>query len=90
MSLVERTVTVVNDLGLHARPSAALVEVAGQFKCAVNISKEGGDPVNGKSILGIMTLAVEHGSALTIHCEGEDAEDAAEALAALVGRGFDE
>jgi phosphocarrier protein len=89
MALVERVVEVVNPLGLHARPSAEFVKLASQFHSDVLVGKDGLN-VNGKSIMGVMTLAAECGSQLTIRVEGADADAAAEALAALVARGFSE
>lgn len=89
MAVAERRVTIVNELGLHARPAAAFVNVASRFKAEVSVGRDD-VMVNGKSILGVMTLAAEQGSELVIRAEGEDAEAAAAALADLVARGFDE
>jgi phosphocarrier protein len=84
-----RTVQIVNRAGLHARPAAEFVKLAGAFASEVWVAKDGVD-VNGKSILGVLMLAAEHGSELTIRCVGADASTAAEALADLVSRGFEE
>lgn len=84
-----RTVQIVNRAGLHARPAAELVKLAGTFAAEVWLSKDGVD-VNGKSILGVLMLAAEHGSHLTIRCVGDDAAPAADALADLIARGFEE
>lgn len=84
----ERRVRIVNRLGLHARPAAELVKLAGRFKAEVHLEKDGLQ-VNGKSIMGVLMLAAEQGSELIIRCVGPDAAEAAEALAALVDRGFD-
>ena len=89
MAVAERMVEIVNPLGLHARPSAEFVKLASQFRAEVHVVKEDMQ-VNGKSILGVMTLAAECGSQLTIRTDGEDAEAAAAALAALVAKGFSE
>ncbi len=89
MAVVERKVTIVNELGLHARPAAAFVKVASGFKSQISVGRDD-MVVNGKSIMGVMTLAAEPGSELTIRAEGEDAEAALEALAALVEAGFNE
>jgi phosphocarrier protein len=89
MNQASRTVRIVNRAGLHARPAAELVKLAGRFGSEIWLSKDGVD-VNGKSILGVLMLAAEQGSQLTIRAEGEDAAEAAEALAALVDRGFEE
>lgn len=89
MAVVERKVTIVNELGLHARPAAAFVKVAGRFKATVTVGRDD-MVVNGKSIMGVMTLAAEPGSELTIRTEGDDAEAAAAALVNLVAAGFHE
>jgi phosphocarrier protein len=89
MAVVERLVEIVNPLGLHARPSAEFVKLASQFRAEVSLSKDDMS-VNGKSILGVMTLAAECGSHLRIRTEGDDAEAAIEALASLVQKGFTE
>jgi phosphocarrier protein len=85
--VIERQVPIVNSLGLHARPAAEFVKTAGRFRAAVQVRKDDVE-VNGKSIMGMMMLAAECGSHLTIRAEGEDAEAAIEALAALVAAGF--
>jgi phosphocarrier protein len=82
-------VTIVNPLGLHARPAAEFVKVAGRFRAEVHVEKDG-MVVNGKSIMGVMTLAAECGSTIRIRAEGADAEAALAALADLVNRGFNE
>ena len=89
MAVVEREAKVVNPLGMHARPAAELVRVASRFKSAVEVRKDD-VAVNGKSILGVMTLAAECGSSLFIKTDGEDAEEAMAALLALVADGFHE
>jgi phosphocarrier protein len=85
----ERVVEIVNPLGLHARPAAEFVKLASGFAAEIHVEKDG-MVVNGKSIMGVMTLAAECGSALTIRAEGGDADAAADALADLVRRGFNE
>ncbi len=87
--MIERGVTIVNPLGMHARPAAELVKLASRFKSAVQVRKDD-LAVNGKSILGVMMLAAECGSSLTIQTDGEDAEQAMAALLALVADGFHE
>lgn len=86
---MERRVTIVNELGLHARPAAAFVKVAGQFAADVSVSRDD-MVVNGKSIMGVMTLAAECGSMILIKAQGDDADAAAAALAELVAAGFHE
>lgn len=89
MAVVERKVTIVNELGLHARPAAAFVKVAGRFQAEVTVGRDD-MVVNGKSIMGVMTLAAEPGTELVIRAQGDDAEAAAEALVSLVAAGFHE
>ena len=89
MALVERTVRIVNSLGLHARPAASFVKIAGRHQCQIAVRKDDLE-VNGKSIMGMMMLAAECGSDLVIRADGEDAESAVEELAALVRSGFGE
>ena len=85
----EREVLIVNPLGLHARPAAQIVRTATDFAADIRLEKDGME-VNGKSIMGVMMLAAEHGSEVHIRCVGADAADAVEALAALVASGFEE
>jgi phosphocarrier protein len=89
VAVVERTVRIVNELGLHARPAAEFVKVASRFQAEVALGRDD-MMVNGKSVLGVMTLAAECGSELTIRAEGADAEEAMAALQALVQNGFHE
>jgi len=83
------TATVVNRLGLHARPAMSFVDMAATFTSDVRVKKDDAE-VNGKSIMEVMMLAASQGSVLEIICEGPDAEKAAAALKALVDSGFDE
>ena len=83
------TVEIVNRAGLHARPASEFVKLAGRFRSEVRLEKDG-FAVNGKSIMGVLMLAAEQGSRLTIHADGDDADDALKELAGLVGRGFEE
>jgi phosphocarrier protein HPr len=89
MAVIEREARIVNPLGLHARPAAELVKVANRFKATVEVRKDA-TAVNGKSIMGVMTLAAECGSTLVIKTEGDDAQAAMDALLALVADGFHE
>jgi phosphocarrier protein HPr len=89
VAVIERTAPIVNSLGLHARPAAEFVKVANRFQAHIVVRKDDLE-VNGKSIMGMMMLAAECGSALLIRAEGEDAERAVEALLALVASGFGE
>ncbi|MBT3324761.1 MAG: HPr family phosphocarrier protein [Gemmatimonadales bacterium] len=86
---MEEEVQIVNRAGMHARPAAEFVKLAGGFAANVTIEKDGLE-VNGKSIMGVLMLAAEQGSTLKLTASGEDAEAAVEALADLVKRGFEE
>jgi phosphocarrier protein len=88
-SVVERAVTIVNPLGLHARPAAQLVRLASTFASDIAVAKDGLE-VNGKSIMGVMMLAAECGSIIVIRANGADAEQAVQALLDLVAGGFGE
>ena len=87
--MIEREATIVNQEGVHARPAARIVRLASQFDSEIEIAKDGLG-VNGKSIMGVMMLAAEYGSSITIRANGPDAEQAVEALAQLVASGFGE
>jgi phosphocarrier protein len=87
--VTERLATIVNQEGLHARPAARIVRLASMFESDIELVKDGLD-VNGKSIMGVMMLAAECGSSITIRAKGPDAEQAVEALAELVASGFGE
>ena len=89
MAIIEREARIVNPLGMHVRPGAEFVKVANKFKASVEVYKDGA-VVNGKSILGMMTLAAECGSSILIKTNGEDAEQAMTALLELVAAGFHE
>jgi phosphotransferase system HPr (HPr) family protein len=85
---VTTTVTIVNPQGLHARPADLFVKLANRFSATIRVTK-GGEWVDGKSILSILTLAAEQGTQLQIAAQGEDAEAALAALSELVQQGFD-
>jgi len=87
--VIEREVRIVNPLGMHARPAAAFVKTANQFRSRVSV-RRGTVVVNGKSIMGMMMLAAEQGAAIAIAVEGDDAEAALTALCGLVADGFNE
>ena len=86
---IEKELTIVNRLGLHARPAAMFVRIASRHRAEIWVSKEG-EEVNGKSIMGLMMLAAGQGSKLHIRCEGADADKAMEDLEALIKAGFNE
>jgi phosphocarrier protein HPr len=82
-------VTIVNKLGLHARPAAEIVKNASRFKSHITLVRDDLE-VNGKSIMGVMMLAAEFGATVVVRAEGEDADAALDALAALVAAKFGE
>jgi len=86
---IEKELTIVNRLGLHARPAAMFVRIASRHRAEIWVSKEG-EEVNGKSIMGLMMLAAGQGSKLHIRCDGPDADKAMEELEELVKAGFNE
>ena len=87
--MIEQEVTITNRSGLHTRPAATLVKVASRFKSEFFIVKDG-FVINGKSIIGVMTLAAEQGSTLVLRFEGEDEQEASSAILDLFQRGSDE
>lgn len=86
---LERTVELINRLGLHARAASKFVEQASRFQAEIRV-RHNDEEVNGKSILGLLLLAAPCGSKLTISAEGEDAEQALAALTQLVADRFGE
>lgn len=85
----ERTFTIVNKLGLHARAAARLVQTANRFKSEIRLEREGQE-VNGKSIMGVLMLVASKGTAVTLRARGERAQEAVAALAALIDDKFGE
>ena len=85
----ESEVTIVNKYGLHARPAAEFVKLANRFASEVFIRKEDVE-VSGKSIMGVMMLAAECGSVVAIRANGDDAQEAVDALAQLIRNRFGE
>lgn len=86
---LERNFEIVNNLGLHARAAAALVQTAQKFDSEIQITKDD-VVVNGKSIMGILMLAAAKGSTIQVRTRGDDADAAMEAIGALVRNGFGE
>src|SRR5437016_9327938 len=80
---------VSNKLGIHARPAAMFVRTANRFHCEIFVEKDG-EKVNGKSIMGLMMLAAGPGSKLTVHAQGQDAQQALTELEALFKAKFEE
>ncbi len=87
--MIQTTTTIVNRLGLHARASAKLTKLAGSFPCDVFISR-GERRVNAKSIMGVMMLAAGIGSEVTLEADGDRAQEAMDALLALIADKFGE
>lgn len=87
--MISREVTVTNRAGLHTRPASMIVRTASRFDAEFYIQKDGYE-INGKSIIGVMTLAAEQGATLTLVFDGDDEAEAAEAVAQLFASGFGE
>ena len=87
--MTSQDVTVVNQLGMHARAAAKFVHLATRFEARVKVARDARE-MDGKSIMGILLLAAARGSTITISAEGADERDAVAALAALVQSGFGE
>ena len=80
---------IENQIGLHARPAAKFVKTVEKFRAEITVTKDG-DSVNGKSIMGLMTLAAARGTKLVIQVEGDDAIAAVDAIQSLVEGNFNE
>ena len=87
--MISRDVEIKNKLGLHARAAAKLVHCAARFKSEIKIRK-GDEEVDGKSILGILLLAAGRGSSITVKADGEDEQEAIDAIVKLIDAKFDE
>ncbi|MEX2155138.1 MAG: HPr family phosphocarrier protein [Gemmatimonadaceae bacterium] len=87
--MIERTVTIANKNGLHARPAAEIVKTAAKYKSDITLVRDDLE-VNGKSIMGVMMLAAECGSTLVLRADGPDAEAAVGALSKLIESKFGE
>ncbi len=81
--LIEKELVVKNEQGLHARPAALFVQIANKYESEVKV-KKGKDEVNGKSIMGLMTLAAEKGSSIKLIVDGPDAKEAAQELESII------
>jgi len=86
---IEKEITVINRLGLHARPAAMFVRIASRYRSEIWVEKEG-EQINGKSIMGLMMLAAGQGSKLLIKCEGPDAEKLMQEIEELINQRFNE
>lgn len=87
--MIEEKVSILNKAGMHTRPAATIVKLASKYKCDFFIYKDGMN-INGKSIIGVMTLAAEMGSEVILTFDGEDEKEAAEEIVGYFKRGFDE
>lgn len=87
--MIEVIVTIKNRAGLHTRPAATIVKLAAKYKCEFYISRDGMN-INGKSIIGVMTLAAEEGAKLTLSFDGEDEKEAAKEIVDFFEIGFGE
>jgi phosphocarrier protein len=87
--MAKKEFTILNKLGIHARPAAQFVKTANRFQSDIYVEKDG-EEVDGKSIMGLMMLAAGHGSVISVNAEGSDAEAALVALGDLIGRKFEE
>jgi phosphocarrier protein HPr len=85
----ERQAKIVNKLGIHARPAAEIVKTAGRFRSSITIIRDDLE-VNAKSIMGVMMLAAEFGSTITLRAVGEDADAALDALCTVIANKFGE
>ena len=87
--MISRPVTIVNQLGMHARASAKFVHLAARYDSRITVAREG-RTMDGKSVMGLLLLAAACGSTIVISADGRDELDALQALVALVERGFGE
>src|SRR5581483_5229738 len=87
--MTSESVTVVNQLGMHARAAAKFVHLAGRFDARVRVARDARE-MDGKSIMGILLLAARRGATITISADGADERAAVDALVALVKSGFGE
>ena len=87
--IIKRRIKIKNPQGLHARPASVFVKIANKYEAEVTV-KKGGESVNGKSIMGLMTLAANQGSTLEIETSGPDADKAMEELEGFLTNDTDE
>ena len=87
--MIEKQLVIKNKFGLHARPAAVMVQTAAKFKSKIKIIKDSQE-VDGKSIMGLMTLAASAGSTITLVADGEDESQALQSLEQLIESGFGE
>jgi phosphotransferase system HPr (HPr) family protein len=87
--MAKQEFTIINKLGIHARPAAQFVKLANRFEADIFVEKDG-EEVDGKSIMGLMMLAAGHGSIILVSTDGPDAEMAMIAIGELIARKFEE
>lgn len=87
--MAKKDFTILNKLGIHARPAAQFVKTSNRFQADIFVEKDG-EEVDGKSIMGLMMLAAGHGSVISVSTDGVDADAAMEAIADLISRKFEE
>jgi len=87
--MIERELEIINRLGLHARAAAKLVHVTGNYTSQVKLHKDG-EEVDAKSILGVLLLAASQGTRIVVRCDGEDEQEAMQAITELIANRFDE
>ena len=87
--MVKKEFTIINKLGIHARPAAQFVKLANRFEADIFVEKDG-EEIDGKSIMGLMMLAAGHGSAILVTADGPDEEAAIIAVGELIARKFEE
>ena len=87
--MLERRITIINKLGLHARAASKFVNVTNRYTSRIEVGNSG-KVVNGKSIMSIMLLAATQGTELVVHVDGEDAEEAMQAIVELIEQKFGE
>lgn len=87
--MVKKDFTILNKLGIHARPAAQFVKIANRFQADIFVERDG-EEIDGKSIMGVMMLAAGHGSVITVTAEGTDENAAIDAIGDLIERKFEE
>ncbi|MBR4292063.1 MAG: HPr family phosphocarrier protein [Clostridia bacterium] len=87
--MISKNVTIVNSVGLHARPATFFIQKANSYKSSIWVEKED-RRVNAKSLLGVLSLGIVKGMEITLIADGADEADALEGLVALVNTGFNE
>jgi phosphocarrier protein len=88
-NVAEKTLKIQNELGLHARAATKLVQLASKYPCEFTVTKDGNE-VNGKSIMGVLMLVASKGTTVTLRAKGDQAQEAVDAVAALIDDKFGE